>query len=130
MKKNRIYFLSAGVLNLFTAMLHTIGGQADLINPMLGSNLRESVKAELTGVWHMVTIVLFATSYYLLKETFSKEKKVEAFSIHLLQFIGRAYVLFSASFILTSIFLNQFAPQWILLFPIGLLTLMGVRRSR
>ena len=65
--KKNIYWFIAGILNLFTALLHTIGGQLDLVNPLLNSSLETQTKAEWFGVWHMVTILLFVTSYLVLK---------------------------------------------------------------
>ena len=62
MKTKNTYLIIAGVLTLFTAFLHLIGGQIDLINPLFKSNLENQIQTELLGVWHMVTIILFASS--------------------------------------------------------------------
>ena len=65
MRKKNIFWIIAAILNLLTAFVHTIGGQLDLVNPLLKSDLSEQAKTEWLGVWHMITIFLFATTYYL-----------------------------------------------------------------
>ncbi len=67
MKYQKQYWLIGGAINLFTALLHTIGGEVFLVNPMLQSNLEDQVKAEWFGAWHMVTIVLVMSIFLLLK---------------------------------------------------------------
>jgi len=123
MSKNKNYFiLIAGIINSFTALLHTIGGQIDLVSPLQESNLTNQSKAEWFGVWHMVTIVLIATSFILIR-TFIKNKQNEN-----LRHIGYLYVLFALPFIISSLLNGLLAPQWILLLPIGLLTIIGQRK--
>jgi len=124
--KAKTLFLIAGVINLLVALLHTIGGQLDLVNPLLDSNLTNQAKSEWLGAWHIITIVLFASSLYLLKTGLGKYEKV---NIELLRYIAILYVLFGIPFILSSMYLKILAPQWILLMPIGLLTWLGLRKS-
>lgn len=123
--KRNVYWLFAGIINLFTALLHTIGGQISLVNPLLGSNLIIQAKAEWIGVWHMVTIILFATSYLLIKNGLdTKEDKQAEF----VKYIGYLYIIFSVPSIVTSIMYNLLAPQWIILLPIGLLAYLGTKK--
>jgi hypothetical protein len=117
----------AGTLNLFTAILHTIGGQIDLIDPLLNSNLPGQVQTELLGVWHMVTIILFVTSFIFL---YSGNRQKQNEKIELFSVIGYLYILFSLSFIAVSIFNNVLAMQWILLLPIGVIALIGVKQTK
>lgn len=119
-----LYLKLAGVLNLLTAIIHIIGGQIDLVNPLIKSDLNNQQTGELVAVWHMVTILLFLSSYYLIKAGFSKAK---ARDDSLLKAIGMLYILFGIPFLLSSFWFSVFAPQWILLIPIGLLTLLGIR---
>jgi hypothetical protein len=73
MNPNRnMYLLIAGGINLFTAILHTIGGQLDLVNPLMNSNLTDQQKAEWIAAWHLVTIMLFFTSYVIIKNGLGK----------------------------------------------------------
>ena len=126
--KNKInyYWLIAGIINLFTALIHTIGGQIDLVNPMLKCNLDSQTKAEWLGVWHMVTITLFASSYFVLKNavTAFQKRKTE-----LMKYIGVLYILFSIPFCISSLVHKVLAPQWILLLPIGILIHFGTKKS-
>ena len=125
MKSKNTLLIIAGVLNLFTAILHLIGGQISLINPLLDSDIELQAKTELLGVWHMATAVLFATSVVLLYFGFIPGKS----SKHLIKFIAYLYILFSISFIVVSIMYNQFAPQWTLLLPIGILSIIGIKKK-
>ncbi len=126
MKTKNIFWLLAGILNLFTALLHTFGGQIELINPLLLSSLDNQAQTELLGVWHMVTLFLFFTSAVFVKNYFAPKEECRA----IIQFISYGYFLFSISFIAVS-FMNQLlAPQWILLLPIGFLGLIGVKKYK
>lgn len=127
MKTKNTFWIISGTLNLFTAFLHVVGGQLDLINPLLQSNLVNQVKAEMLGVWHMVTIVLFATSYIFLKSGLNKKGE---FSPELIAFTSYLYLAFSGAFVFASIFSGTLAPQWILLLPIGTLGIIGMKRSQ
>lgn len=119
-KTNRnIYWIIAGVLNALTALIHLIGGQIDLVQPLLNSGLTMQAKAEWLGVWHVVSVLLFASSYVLLKGGLNTSKS----NPDLIHLIGILYVLFSVVFILSSFYTKMFAPQWVLLLPIGLLSL-------
>ncbi len=120
MKKT--YLKIAGLLNLFTAFLHLFGGQIDLVNPLLDSALEVQKKSEWLGAWHMVTILLFFTSYLIIKTGFSKSNNSDP---RLLRTVGIFYILTGIPFIVTSIYFSVFAPQWVLLMPIGILLLFG-----
>lgn len=126
MKANRnIYWLIAGGINFFTALIHIIGGQLSLVNPLQDSNLLDQTKAEWLGVWHMVTILLFLTSYLLVKNGLGKTQQKQS---EIINFIGVLYILFSVPFIVTSLMYKLLAPQWILLLPIGLLAYFGTKK--
>jgi len=124
MKKN--YIKIAGIINLITAIIHLVAGQIDLINPLIESTLNNQVKGELIGAWHIVSILFFITSYLLIKAGIQKGKENE---IHALKTIGIIYSLIGIPFIITSIWFSIFAPQWILLMPIGVLTLLGTKQE-
>lgn len=120
------YIIISGIINLLTAFIHLIGGQIDLINPMVKSNLNLQQKGELLGVWHMITLFLFYTTIIIFKHGMSSQK---AENSGVLKFIGMTYLLFSLPFIICSIWYWIFAPQWVLLFPIGILILLGLKKS-
>lgn len=123
--KRSIYWLVAGIINLITAILHAIGGQIDLVNPMLQSNLENQVKAEWFSAWHMITIILFASSYLVLKNAFADFQKRQT---ELMKYIGILYILLSIPFCVSSIVHKLLVPQWILLLPIGVLVYLGVKK--
>ena len=126
MKANKNnYWLIAGGINFFTALIHTIGGQLSLVNPLQDSNLLDQTKAEWVGVWHMATILLFLTSYLLIKNGLGKTQQKQ---LEIINFIGVLYISFSVPFIVTSLMYKLLAPQWILLLPIGLLAYFGTKK--
>ena len=125
MKTKNLFLIIGGLINLFTFLLHVIGGQITLINPLLNSNLVLQTKTELLGVWHMVTIILMGTSTILLYLGFKRSKKPNT---ELLSFIGYLYILFSIPFIINSMAYGLLVPQWILLLPIGVLTIIGTKK--
>jgi len=120
----KTYIRIAGVINLIVAFVHLIAGQLDLIDPLIASELALQAKGELVAVWHIVTIQLFITSYVILKAGFGK---LDAKHVSLLRFLGGFYVLIGFPFIIVSIWYSIFAPQWILLMPIGALVLFGLK---
>jgi hypothetical protein len=123
-KKRNYYWLIAGVINLFTALLHTIGGQMDLVSPLQKSDMTNQAKAEWFGVWHMVTIILFASSFLILR-SFVRKTQSET-----MNYLGYLYILLSIPFIISSLINDFLVPQWILLFPIGLLILIGQKNNK
>lgn len=119
--KKNTYWLIAGILNSVTALIHTIGGQFDLVNPLTASNLTTEQKGQWFGGWHIITITLFLTSYILIKNVYKPNQNERA----TIKYIGLAYILFSVPFMLSSLMNQLLIPQWILLLPIGLLTIIG-----
>ena len=121
-----IYIKIAGIINLFTALLHLIGGQIDLVNPLLNSDITTQQKGELIGAWHIVTILLFYTAFIILQSGF-KNNNIQNYLQ--LKSLAILYILSGIPFIAISVWLGIFAPQWILLMPIGILLLLGLRKS-
>lgn len=122
--KNRLWLIAGG-LNLGTAFLHTFGGQLDLVDPLLKSNLKDQPKAEWFAAWHMITILLFATSFYVLKNAFSPILSKQSDGVF---YLGILYVLLSLPFIASSIIFQLLVPQWIILLPIGILMIWGSKK--
>ena len=120
----KIYIKIAGIINLLTALVHLLAGQIDLVNPLNSSSLELQQKAEWVGVWHLVTILLFYTSYLILKEGLTKANKTD---LGQLKSLGVLYVLAGVPFMLSSVYFTVFAPQWVLLMPIGILVLLGLK---
>lgn len=125
-QKRNMYWLIAGGINLFTAILHTLAGQLSLVNPLITSNLSAQAKAEWFALWHMITIVLFSTTYLVIKNGM---KNVQNRQTELIKYIGYLYIALAIPFIVSSIINNLLAPQWILLLPIGLLIYFGAKKE-
>jgi len=127
MKNKNKFLIAAGVWNFLVALMHTFGGQLDLVNPMLESNLSLEVKTILLGAWHIVTIFLFCSAFVLLYFGLKTQEKP---NLQLIGFINYQYILYSIGFIAVSLIYGILAPQWILLFPIAVLGMIGIRKHR
>lgn len=125
MKKANIYLLIAGIINLTTFFLHLIGGQIDLVNPMMNSSITLEKTSQLLGAWHMVTIILLVSSIILLLAALRKKYSSNK---ELIVLIGYLNLLFCIPFIAASLYYKLMVPQWILFLPIGILTLIGSKR--
>lgn len=125
MKNKNYWILTAGLLALFTALVHLFMGQVDLVNPLQESELSLQVKTELLGVWHMGTALLTLSSIVLFKNGL----KYSLQNSSLLKFIATLYLLCGVAFIFACVYNSTFAPQWTILVLIGVLTLIGVKKA-
>lgn len=121
------YLITAGILNLITFFLHLIGGQMDLIDPMLETSLELEKSSQMVGVWHMITIILLATSYVLLMAGFNKKYSE---NVELIKLTGYLNLSFCLPFLLSGFYYGLLVPQWILFLPIGVLTLLGLKKMK
>ncbi|MBU2914014.1 MULTISPECIES: hypothetical protein [Reichenbachiella] len=124
--KNK-YWIIAGVLNLITFFLHLIGGQLDLVIPMIETSLVLEKSSQLVGVWNMVTTILLATSYIVLSAGFGKKY---AANTEMIKLIGYLNLSFCLPFIVASFYYGLLVPQWILFLPIGVFTLFGLNKTK
>ena len=122
---NKFIFI-AGVLTIFTALVHLIGGQSTLVNPLLESALTDQVKVEWLGAWHCISIFLFLFGIILIKNGLNMDPK----QLAVINLIFQLYLLFAISFILASLFRAQHAPQYILFIPIALLIYLGMKKNQ
>ena len=113
----------AGVIAAITFFIHLILGQSTLINPMMESDLGTLVKTEFLAVWHMISVILLATA--VLYIVYSIKNIPSSVMICLL---SNLYLVFGVVFILAGIYNNVFILQWILLLPIGILGLVGIKK--
>ncbi len=125
MKTKNKYLIIAGIFNSITFFLHLIGGQLDLVNPMIETTLSIRKSSQLIGAWNMVTIILLATSYVLLSAGF---KKKYATNIELIRLIGYLNLSFCLPFIIASFYYGLLVPQWIFFLPIGVFTMLGLKK--
>ncbi len=127
MKRKNIYWMIAGVLNLLTFFMHLIGGQIELVNPMMDTKMSMVVKTQLLGAWHMVTLILLATSIVLLLAGLRHSYTAK---LELISFVGYLNLAFCLPFVGASFYYGMLVPQWIFFLPIALLTFYGIKQAR
>lgn len=122
---NTLIFL-AGVICLFTSIVHIFAGQVDPVRPFLKSDLPDIPKATLLGCWHMVSAILVISGFAL---SYIGWFNLSSFQ-NLVVGISCSFIIFSLVFIAVGWHFFKFQtfiklPQWILLLPIGVLGLIG-----
>lgn len=125
MNTKNTYWILAGFLNLLTFFAHLIGGQIDLVNPML-ENLTLDISTQLLGAWHMVSIILLFTSIILLLAGFQKKYHQNIELINIIAFLNLAFCF---PFIIASFYYGLLVPQWILFLPISMFTFIGLKKA-
>ncbi len=126
MNSRNKFWIIAGILNLLTFLLHLIGGQLDLVNPMVNSSLSIERSSQLVGAWNMVSIILLATSYVLLSAGFGKKYSTNT---EMIKSVGYLNLSFCFPFIIAGFYYGLFVPQWIFFLPIGVLTIIGLKKN-
>lgn len=127
MKAKNVYWIIAGFLNLFTFFLHLIGGQIDIVNPMMESSMSLQPMSEMLAAWHLITVFLLMSSIYFIQIGF---KNADQNPEQLVNFMSYCYFAFGLVFIVVSLVQGVFTPQWILLLPIGILGLIGLKKEK
>jgi hypothetical protein len=118
----------AAIINLAVAVIHTFIGETDIVAPLLASDAPELVQATLHSAWHMISVVLYLSSFTLFyigrKDEKSPENKI------LPTYIGIQYIALAMVFVVSSVVYGQFFPQVIMLLPIGVLSLWAGRKAK
>lgn len=121
------WVFAAGIVSIFTSIVHIFAGQVDPVKPFLKSNLPDIPKATLLGCWHIVSTILVTSGFVL--------SYIGWFNLGLYQNIvigiSISFVIFSCVFITVGWYFFKYhtfvkLPQWTLLLPIGVLGLVGV----
>jgi hypothetical protein len=60
-----IWIFIAGIIGLFTSLVHIFAGQIDPVRAFLKSDLPEIPKATLLACWHIVSVTLLASGLVL-----------------------------------------------------------------
>ncbi len=123
--KNK-YLILAGFLNLTTFFLHLVGGQIDLVNPMLDIMTIDK-SSQLVGAWNMVTIILLATSLILLSAGFGIKY---ANNKELISLIAYLNLVFCLPFIIAGFYYGLLVPQWIFFLPIAVFSFLGIKNLK
>jgi hypothetical protein len=119
-------WIIAGILNLVTALIHTIAGHFELILPFMDIEMDIALKAILHACWHMVTVTLFVSSLVFL---YIGVKPLRYSSAQIALLLGVPYIAFSLVFIALSMAHGLFLFQWVLLLPIGILAIYGAKTA-
>jgi len=120
----RILFLLAGLLCLGTGVVHAVMGGIDILNPVMASTLSLEVRTASMAVWHGVTLI-FILSVIAFFWAFAVGC-ARARPVGIL--LGTFYLLFAGIFAALSFLWFEdpmVLPQWTLLAPIGLFSLIA-----
>lgn len=120
------WLLSAGLLCAATCLIHTFAGQS-LVREFLDTAMPRLVKSTLFACWHLVTVTLCLSAVALLLMAWRAGLR----SSGMLIFIGALYLGFGLVFlVIGGCFYRGRGwlklPQWVLLGPIGVLTVLGL----
>lgn len=131
MKKPDSWLLfAAGLLALFTTLVHLFAGTPEIQGPLLGSALSQPVILMLFLCWHLVSTVLGFSALALIWSAFP----VGATRAGALpRFISLLWIAFGLVCVVVAVAVAGpngllILPQWILLIPVGVLGLLGDRR--
>ncbi|WP_026947412.1 hypothetical protein [Algoriphagus marincola] len=117
----------AAIVNLGVAVIHTFIGESDIISPLLVTDAPDTVRWTLHSAWHMISIVLYLSSFSLLYV--SRKDKSNPISKILPNYIGIQYIGLAMVFVVTSMIYGIFFPQIVMLAPIGILALLAGRMA-
>ena len=116
----------AGLLALLTSVIHLFTGGNDVATPLLKASLEREVKYALYACWHFVSVFFVASTLVFLLSGLG----VVPESADLITGVSSLWLLFGVVFLVISLWVNDFGgvfrlPQWVLLFPVGLLGLVS-----
>ncbi|MBW1601545.1 hypothetical protein JJV70_05365 [Streptomyces sp. JJ66] len=119
------WLFAAGSLAAATTLIHVIAGGRDVVRPLLGSSMEAEPRRTLHVVWHFVTVDLLLSAVALIVLALRAEPNVP-----LALFIAAHYVAYTAAFLVGTLTVGWSRPllrlpQWMLLLPVGTLTVIG-----
>jgi hypothetical protein len=120
----RWLFLMAGLLCMVMVGVHAVMGGIDTLNPMMAGTLDMEVRVVLMAVWHGVTVLLVLCTVAFFWAFRAGSEKARSVGI----LLGMFYVLFAGVFAGLSLVWFEdpmILPQWTLLAPIGLFSLVA-----
>ena len=121
------FMLIGGLLALFTAAVHLIGGGREIAKPLLTNEaLPEPVKLTMYACWHFVSIFLLISGVVLCAGS-----ATAYFAEQIFIAIAMMYFIMSGIFLVITLFVTENKglftyPQWTLLLPIGIFCTLGV----
>lgn len=120
--------LFAAIINLAVAVIHIWIGQAEVVSPLLASDVPDLVKGTLHSAWHMISVVLLLSSLTLFNVSFAGNGGPN--SAALPTYIGVQYIGLALVFVGSGILYGQFFIQILMLLPIGILSFWAGRLAR
>ena len=120
--------ITAAVVNLAVAVIHTFIGENDIIATLLATDAPDTVRWTLHSAWHMISVVLYMSSFTLFYV--SRKDKNDPYSKIFPNYIGIQYIPLAMVFVVTSLVYGIFFPQIVMLAPIGILALLAGRRTK
>lgn len=121
-----VWIFSAGIIGIVTALIHIFAGQVDPVRPFLKLEFHDGRKATLLACWHMVSVMLFFSSLVFIYIGWYSLETIYLTIIGL----SASYLIFSMVFVIVGwwffgvkVFVK--VPQWLLMLPIGCLSLYG-----
>lgn len=128
MSRKNFFWIIAGIINLATALIHIFPKQKAYIDPLLNSfEFKNRVVSEMFGAWHMVTVLLLLTSFFLLKQGFSDESPRSTEGAYL---VGILFFVLTLPFIAVFEMMHVFIPYAFLFVLIGILVFMGIYKEK
>jgi len=130
MKTDRL-LLTAGILAIFTALVHVALGTPAVQPLLLGPALPLQVGLLLLVCWYMVGVALGVSGIAIL---WSARQAERARTRPLLAVVASLWLLFGLAFVVVGLSFQGargllLLPQWVLLVPVGMMTARGARRA-
>lgn len=121
---NRLLVIAA-LLAAFTAAAHIFAGGTDVAVPLLASSIAEEPKLTLYAVWHMASVTLAMSAVALFVGSLPRHAYAARY---LVLFVSALWCAFGVVFLVVVAIQPENGwllklPQWLLLFPVGLLGL-------
>ena len=123
--------LTAGILAIFTALVHVALGTPAVQPLLLGPALPPAFGLLLLVCWYMVAVALGVSGIAIV---WSARQRDRARTRPLLAVIASLWLLFGLVFIVVGLSFQGargllLLPQWVLLVPVGMMTARGARRA-
>ena len=130
MKSDRL-LLTAGILAIFTALVHVGLGTPSVQPLLLGPALSLPVGLLLLVCWYMAGVALAVSGIAIL---WSARQAERARTRPLLTVVASMWLLFGLVFVVVGLSFQGvrgllLLPQWVLLVPVGMMTARGARRA-
>ena len=123
--------LTAGILAIFTALVHVGLGTPSVQPLLLGPALPLPVGLLLLVCWYMAGVALAVSGIAIL---WSARQAERARTRPLLTVVASMWLLFGLVFVVVGLSFQGvrgllLLPQWVLLVPVGMMTARGARRA-